>query len=376
MKKPILHILEDEKVTNSFIDMMETVFPNESKYLILLEGSKPTKVSQRENVVFIQKRTKELADFLYNTSGFRHICLHSINGERDLQRIKHPSMSWVIWGWDLYENLLQFKGYRLYENPWEQFRVRAKGRNTPIFLYRFLSFVRDYRIFRNEKRIIKRLKYIITDNGCDYDVFQKYYTNTTIKFLGTINYYPIEKLIGKENLNKECNGTAIWVGNSPAANGNHTSVFKKLASYSNNTKIYSPISYGDNRFMAYLNTEGKRILGDKFCPLRSFMPPEQYYSLFLNANSFVFGHYRQCGVGNILMALYFGGKCFFYKRNPLYQMYLDYGFIVFSIDDDLNESFAKAPLADDIRMRNRELVMSIASYKSSLEQLKQVFGKI
>ena len=57
-------------------------------------------------------------------------------------------------------------------------------------------------------------------------------------------------------------------------------------------------------------------------------------------------------------------------------MYLDSGFSVFSIEDDLNEKFAVTPLSSDVRNKNRELVLKIASYESSLEQIRNVFGKI
>lgn len=376
MNRPILHVLEDATVVDSFIDMMETVYPNESKYLVLISGNAPIKVHERENVVFLQRYTKELDTFFSDTSFFRHVCLHSIGEESLLLKIKHPSMSWVIWGWDLYEKLLYYKGYELYESDDDQYRIRAKGNNLPVWWYRFLTHIRDHKIFRREEKLLRRIKYIITDNGCDYNVFKKYYPMSPIEHLGTINYYPIENLVNKEFVDSECNGSSIWVGNSASANGNHIGIFKILSSFSDDINIFCPISYGDKRFVDYIDIEGKKILGKKFSPLKEFLPVKKYYALFLNANSFVFGHYRQCAVGNILMALYFGGKCFFYKKNPLYQMYLDDGFSVYSIEDDLNEEFAITPLSSEIRKTNRDLVKKIASYESSLEQLRIVFGKI
>lgn len=368
--------MEDATVVDSFISMMETVYPNESKYLVIIDTASPQKVHKRENVVFFERDSEDLRQFLNETNTYRHICLHSIGDEFSLEKIHHPSMSWIIWGWDLYEKLLYFKGYKLYVSDKEQYRIRAKGKHMPLFIYRLLTYFRDLNIYRKELKILKRIKYIITDNGCDYYVFKRYFPNSPIQHLGTINYYPIENLINQGFVNSECDGSAIWVGNSASANGNHVSIFKLLSSFSDSVKIYSPISYGDRRFIDYINNEGQRLLGDRFIPLMDFLPVDKYYSLFLNANCFIFGHYRQCGVGNILMALYFGGKCFFYKRNPLYQMYLDAGFAVFSIDDELNEESALTPLPSDVRIKNRELVKAIASYESSLEQIKNVFGKI
>ena len=117
-------------------------------------------------------------------------------------------------------------------------------------------------------------------------------------------------------------------------------------------------------------------MGDRFVPLKDFLPVNEYYAKFLQANAFVFGHFRQCAVGNILMAFYFGGKVFLSNRNPLLPMYKESGFYVYSIENDLREDFAVSPLDNEQRKKNRDLVMSIASYESSITQLKNVFGKI
>ena len=354
--------------------MMEVTFPKENTYLIIAKGGKPHRVNLQENVISFDGDSRELKHFLSNISGYKHVCLHSIGGEKFYQYIHHPSISWVIWGAELYISLLRFKGYENYYDKAQQYKVRA-GR-MPVWLYKMLINIRDYKIFRREENLINRLKYVITDNGCDYEVFNQYYGYKGLIFYGTINYYPIESLIDSSKQHEECTGNAIWVGNSADPNGNHVWVFEKLKNYSENIKILSPISYGDVRFMKYLEEEGNRLLGNKFAPLKDFLPVNEYYAKFLQANAFIFGHFRQTAVGNILMALYFGGKVFLSNRNPLLKMYKESGFCIYSIEDDLNESFAITPLDTDQRSKNRSLVMSIASYESSIEQLKNVFGKI
>lgn len=354
--------------------MMEVTFPKENTYLIIAKGGKPQRVNLQENVISFDADSRELKHFLSNISGYKHVCLHSIGGEKFYQYIHHHSISWVIWGAELYISLLRFKGYENYYDKAQQYKVRA-GR-MPVWLYKMLINLRDYKIFRREENLINRLKYVITDNGCDYEVFNQYYGDKGLIFHGTINYYPIESLIDSSKQNEVCSGNAIWVGNSADPNGNHVWVFEKLKDYSKGIKILSPISYGDVRFMKYLDEEGNRLLGNKFAPLKDFLPVNEYYAKFLQANAFIFGHFRQTAVGNILMALYFGGKVFLSNRNPLLKMYKESGFCIYSIEDDLNESFAITPLDTDQRSKNRSLVMSIASYESSIEQLKNVFGKI
>lgn len=369
-----LHILLDEKVVNTFISMMEKCFPGENTYLIIAKSGTPRRVTVAENVISFDRDSNELKHYLSNLFGYKHVCIHSMDGKKFYTYIKHPSISWVIWGADLYGPLLHFRGYELYYDNAKQYQVRAG--KMPTWLYKLLTTYRDYRKARWEEIVIDRLSYIITDNGCDYDVFNKYFGDKKIKFHGTINYYPIESLIDPSKQNEQCNGNAIWVGNSADPNGNHVWVFQMLMDYSDEIKVLSPISYGDPRFMKYIDNEGRRILGSKFVPLKDFLPVNEYYAKFLQANAFVFGHFRQCAVGNILMAMYFGGKVFLSNRNPLLKMYKNSGFVVYSIEDDLNEEFARAPLSGEQRKRNRELVLSIASYESSINQLKHVFGNI
>lgn len=374
MEHFFLHILRDEKVVDSFISMMEESFPNESTYLIIERKGKPHRVTHRNNTIFFNKDSKELVRFLSNISGYKHVCIHCMGVWRFYQTIHHPNISWVIWGGDLYGKLLRFRGYELFYDKRQQYKIRA-GR-IPVWMYILSTTVRDFIWTRREEKMVKRLKYVITDNGCDYEVFKHYFGKEKISFLGTINYYPIEKLIDPTKQNEVCTGNAIWVGNSADAVGNHVWVFEKLKDFSDNIEIITPISYGDVKFIRYIDREGQRILGNKFVPLKEFLPANDYYAKFIKANAFIFGHYRQCAVGNILMALYFGGKVFLSNRNPLLKMYKESGFNIYSIEDDLTEEFAVQPLDDSKRRNNRSLVMSIASHESSVNQLKSVYGKV
>lgn len=375
MDRFFLHIFYDQKVVNTFISMMEEVFPNESSYLIIAKEGKPKLVTSGKNIFSYDEDSKQLREYLrHNISEYKHVCLHSMVGKKFYTYIHHPNISWVIWGADLYGPLLKFKGYKIYYDDAQQYKVRA-GR-MPVWLYKTLTTLRDHKKARWQEQVIDRLSCFITDNGCDEGVFNKYFGDKEIKFAGTINYYPIQNLIDPSKQNEVCTGKAIWVGNSALPNGNHVWVFDKIKDFSNDIKVLSPISYGDARFVKFIEKEGRRMLGDRFIPLKDFLPVNEYYAKFLQANAFVFGHFRQCAVGNILMAFYFGGKVFLSNRNPLLPMYKESGFHVYSIEDDLTEEFAIAPLDAEQQKTNRELVLSIASYESSIDQLKTVFGKI
>ena len=84
---------------------------------------------------------------------------------------------------------------------------------------------------------------------------------------------------------------------------------------------------------------------------------------------------RQCGFGSILMALYFGGKCFLFKQNPLFEYFKQKGCLIYSIDEDLNEMFALLPLDEKDREKNRRIVKQICSKTAIQNQMQIAFSE-
>ena len=369
----LLHILPDEKVVDSFISILETVYPGDSLYVIY--GETPSRIISKVkgNILFFQSKSKAFRDFLCHLETFERVFFHSLGHLRVFKKVKHPNITICIWGGDLYEALLARKGFKIYTDEDVVWKIRARNKKLPVCIYKFLVGMRDTVYASREVNLLKRSKFVYAKN-CDIKLLRTYFPSLTFQsVMGSFSYYPIEKLVGERQLNLWCAGKNIWVNNSAAMNGNHISVFERLKGIHSSIKIYSPLSYGGAPFRAYIEKKGYEILGDKFYPIKDFLPPEEYYGLFLNVNSFVFGHYRQCAYGNILVALYLGAKCFFYKSNPLYNDLLSEGLIIFDLEKDFNESFALSPLSSSLRARNREIVMRTNSFDALMQQLRVSF---
>lgn len=375
-KHRLIHFLPDEKVTNNFISMLESIYPNESRYIIIGFTSKPKLTRLDENTEYYTKGSKELERIILNLYSYQKVFLHCLNVGYGYEKIKHPDVNWVIWGGDFYEGLIEHKGYRIYVNDKEQWRVRASSSpigNIPIWLYKSLVKVRDIICYNKSYKIIKKVNTVIAIEE-DYNLLREYYPELNIGKNNFFSYYPIENQIGKDNLDKQCEGLNIWVGNSPALNGNHSTIFKCLKDFPKTVKVYCPISYGERRLIKYVDRIGEEILGENFVPLKEFMEANRYFEKYLDANSFIFGHLRQCGFGSILMALYFGGKCFLFKTSPLYKFLKRNGVVVFSIENDLNYESTQTPLSKGERINNRDFVKSICSLEAIKEQMKLVFS--
>lgn len=374
MNNQVLHILPDEKVTANFIKLMNEASFGLSFYIIIGKSAFPknAKLIDEQNVIYININDQwEVSKVKSLINNYRIVCFHSDEGLPIFDKYHRNKYYYVIWGADLYETLLAPCGYQLYENEYIQYKVRAG--HMPVFLYKFLVKIRD---LTRKQILLKKMHLIdgIISIKCDYDLLSLYFPSLKIPFIGTFCYYPIEDLVGAKNLNQYCFGKDVWVNNSPAMNGNHVSVFCKLKQFSNDIKVHSPLAYGDARFINYLKQKGYEILGNKFIPLTTFVDPDVYYEKFLSANAFIFGHYRQCGFGNVLMALYFGGKCFFYKENPLLNYLRELDFTVFEIESDLSESFATTSLDTNLREKNRRLVNELSSHNAILKQLRTLFS--
>lgn len=375
----MIHFLSDEKVTTNFIQQLEKIYPGESYYAVF--GDTETMVltaSDNPNVHYYNTKSKDFKRLIKNLSQYERVFLHSLNPVPAFKHLEHSDIVVFFQGADLYELLICYKGYKIYIDEREQFAIRAANSplgSIPIWLYRLLVWVRDTISFSRAYGILKKAR-AISAIDCDYSLFQKFFPKLNKpRYRIPFSLYPIEQQIGVKNIHKECVGTNIWVGNSPALNGNHTSIFKILKKFSDCTKVYVPISYGEQRLINFVERKGKEILGDKFIPLKTFLPSNLYFEHYLDANAFIFGHLRQCGYGSICMALYLGGKVFLYINNPLYKQLKCQGAIIFSIDNDLSEGFAKEPLSAFERKHNRDIVISICGSESIKNQMKQVFAK-
>lgn len=371
MKRRILHILPDEKVVNTFISNMEEVFPGESLYLVFNNLETMRYVTPIEQVRHYTLDSQELRTFIGNVSSYQIVCLHSLDSHPVFRKLKHPNIIWIIWGADLYELLLRRKGYQLYFDQNELYKVRKL--HIPRIIYRFVDNIRGLRDSLNAYSISKKVKWVVSLRE-DYDLLLKYYPNLRCKYLSGFTYYPIEEMIDARVATNYCSGKSIWVNNSAALNGNHVSIFQRLAGFDGSFKVICPLSYGLPRVVHYLEKKGEELLKDRFYAIKDFLPFQDYYNLFLDASFFIFGHLRQCAFGNAVVALYFGGKCFFYKQNPMYQFFIGSGLLVYNIEEQLDGDSILTPLSEEQRHVNRSIILKMYSKNKLRDYITKIFS--
>ncbi len=336
----VLHICPLDKFIPSFIDFIKENFEFEQHIFFLRGDINQYPVQLSENIIYL-KHSSQFISLISEMNKARKIILHSIFISKivlllGIQPWLLKKCYWMIWGGDLY--YYQFRTRNFKSNIYEKIR----------------TFV------------IKRIGHFVTYIKGDYELAQKWY--------GAKGEYH-ECLMYTSNLYNECavphkavEGN-ILVGNSAAPTNNHLDVFEKLRPFKDeNIKIYCPLSYGNDKYAAYVAKIGKDLFGDKFIPLFEFISFEKYLDLLGQIDMAIFAHKRQQAMGNTITLLGLGKKV--YMRNDVtpWALFNELGVKVFDVC-----KFELTPLNESVRKNNQDKIKSHFSKATFSRQLNDIF---
>ena len=109
-----------------------------------------------------------------------------------------------------------------------------------------------------------------------------------------------------------------------------------------------------------------------FKVVKNFLLLDDYNQLLLSANIFIYGNWRQEAVGNILIALYLGGKVFLDKRNPLLNFYKSLGLTLFDIEE-LSDEHLNSKLSSETINDNRKILKQFYSKERLISLIRENF---
>lgn len=412
----ILHFVNDEKVINRTVEMFESVYPGQNIFVVSNRMHHPFKyVTGRPHVfsrseffkndcfkdVFFRRGSAASADSAGGADDViatqDKIIIHLLNKRKisllrcmDLKRLKACGVKiyWIIWGLDLYNNLLEPAGFKIYDiDSLSIAGVRPSVGNFFAFVGRLN---RKFSANMIVQFVQKYVDYVVTDTTeNDYDYLLKYYPSLAGKPRKDFFYYPVDVVLGEDLLkqllrsdNEEKNDGGVCsssgagniiIGNSGSASNNHLYAMSKIASLNLGArKVYVPLSYSCiKRYKRCVLEGGHKLLGDRFCPLLDFMPLEEYNKLQLSISVAIYGNWRQEAAGNILVFLFIGSKVFLSKRNPVYEWALAHGLKVFELEGITQEQL-DAPLTASEKISNREIVKNSFTKERLLQLIKEL----
>ena len=216
-----------------------------------------------------------------------------------------------------------------------------------------------------KKYIIKNIKYLVTYNTGDYELAKKWY-KAKGKRIKCFNY---PSNLYKEYNIKEKEHTTINVqlGNSADPLNNHLNVLEKLYKYKDeNIKIYTPLSYGNQKYAKDVILKGKEYFGDKFIPLMEFMSFEKYLEFLSNIDIAIFAHKRQQAFGNTISLLGLGKKVYLSKLSNINGLMKSLNIKVYNTDT-INLSL----INERIKRKNIQNVKNNFSKQKLITSLRQ-----
>ncbi len=101
-----------------------------------------------------------------------------------------------------------------------------------------------------------------------------------------------------------------------------------------NIKIICPLSYGgENNYVREVEDYGKKLFGNKFIPLKNFIPPGEYAKILREVDVALFNHKRQQALGTVLSLLYVGAKVFIRVETTSFDALSRLGLKLFPIEE-------------------------------------------
>lgn len=161
------------------------------------------------------------------------------------------------------------------------------------------------------------------------------------------------------------------IGHNAGASCNHEYILDFIKDVDFNQRmIILPMNYG-------IHPSYSKIIECKYNDvfsnvqyLNNFLPLNEYNSIMLSASTFIYGNFRQEAWGNILVALYLGGKVYLSINSPLRIWCENLGFIFFILED-IAKTY-NISLTDEDKKHNRKIAFENFSRKQNEDNIKRI----
>jgi dTDP-N-acetylfucosamine:lipid II N-acetylfucosaminyltransferase len=268
---------------------------------------------------------------------------------------------WVFWSADLY-NLEKFSGnlYLPFSASFiKKTYVTKFARKKIANIKNTITFNPFYISDRAFLKSIGQIDYIACILNTDYTNILKYANANCARI--QFAYLGYTQLIASNLIESFSTGSAIMVNHSADPTLNHFEILQELKKKKIDNKIVLPLSYGRQPYIDAIKQAAKDCNFMEYEIQEMFVPKEQYTINMLNYGFAIFNSKVQQAVGNIIPLLWFGVKVFLRNENSVFIDFKNYGFHIFSVQDDLpNESFGNR-LTLLQAQENREKIRSLFS---------------
>ena len=216
---------------------------------------------------------------------------------------------------------------------------------------------RDPTADRHSARFLREVGLVATSIHADHAFLERL---TGRKLPRTDYLYPVAERVFEPVADLGARA-GVFVNHSASITGNHDYVIDRLALIvAAGHEVIVPVSYGNPRRKRAIAGWSRKLRGATVRILDTYLSEEDYIRLCDTAVVAVYGHRRQEAVGNIMIMLARGVRVYLRKTNPLLPDLRELGFLVFSLEEDL-EQYGFRPLDSGAVARNQASVREFVS---------------
>jgi dTDP-N-acetylfucosamine:lipid II N-acetylfucosaminyltransferase len=355
----VLHVMLDTAFCADALAMFEQALPGGNAVVVVgvngplrhLTAIEPRRVTRGELVG---------AAFLRELPGFRLVVVHYMDETRMRMTMRAPPgtrIVWLGWGGDYYPLLR----YALREPGTARVarRLRRTNRLTAAGILAALKTlavrlsVLDVHL--RPRRLFRRVSHFAPVLREDYDLARRQIGGDFPPYLAW-SYCNLEDHLLPDP-EQRASGPGVLVGNSATWENNHLEIFDALAGrLPADTRLITPLSYGDPVCREHILAEGARRFGEAFHPLVKLMDAASYRNLVATCGVAVMNHRRQQGLGTVLIMLALGARVILNPASPVLTALRGLGVELFTTDRIAEDGLA--PLSAETRARNLAVVAS------------------
>lgn len=334
----ILHITTDNKFISHALSTFESVYPNQNTVWMLSTAGEINAATNSYDKKFSLAQSIS-PKFLKQLKSFDLVVLHSLIMQwypLIILAPKNTKFVWLGWGYDYYsyiykdQNQLLLKETLKLDNYIKKARV---DRSTTKNIIKYPIKLVANKVLK--KTALKRIVSFSPVLEEDYNLVKEAKLISSLPQFMPWNYGSLEENLVANFIGQRVIGNSILIGNSASMTNNHIEAFDLIVNYDlpETTKVFVPLSYGNEQYKKNILKKGKEQLNDRFYPITNFMPINEYVKIIRQCGYVIMNHKRQQAVGNIVIMLYLGARVFLREENPTYRMLKKEGAILNTVQE-------------------------------------------
>lgn len=357
----ILHVFPDDKFFDGIANFFLALTNVKNLFFYYSKVNKPFKYIKNEKIITRYTDWDKYTS-LFMDSEIDIIYFHSlpIDSYRLFKYIdSHKIVIWWCWGYDIYSSygiLKPFIELDLYKPLTKEIK-KTKKISRLIF-----NFFKSLSLFKLRKIALNRIDYFSPVIPLEYELMKGNPLFRAKSFM--LEDGPGLAYTMKNELILRNKAQNILIGNSLTLTNNHLDILERIKDIylTNNRSYIVPVNYGNDFNIDILKQKTQKIPA-QFKWLETFIPFNEYQKLFKSITHAVFGHMRQQAMGNVYLCLKNGIKVYLFKDSIIYKQLKLKGYLIFSIEDDLNGESLTEVLSEKEAFHNYELYYKISNNK-------------